>query len=203
LGVGFEQKFLTFHVLIVTYQANMAPVYVSCQFYFLLPSFLVLPDSKQQFLSEIGRSAARTLDFAPSSRASSITQLILAFLISGLIHAAGDFMVNPSHFGVSLPFFLYQIIGIVLEDITLQIWSQTGIKVSPYLSRALGYVWVCCWLTLTGPSFVNGLIVLGMQNRKVVMPHLSLCMTILEVLQRRTGVVVSDLYPTPRGRTLY
>jgi hypothetical protein len=111
-------------------------------------------------------------------------------------------MVNPSLFGVTLPFFPYQIIGIILEDVTLRVWSQTGIKASPYLSRTLGYVWVCCWFALTGPSYVNGLAVLGMQNGKVIMPQLSPSMIVLEVLQRRTGVVISDLFPIPKGRTL-
>jgi hypothetical protein len=128
------------------------------------------------------------LGFAPGSRASSCTQLILAFLISGLIHAGGDFMVHPDYFGLTAPFFLYQIIGIILEDITLQILSQSGIKISSYLSRALGYVWVCCWLTLTAPSLIRGFAVLGMQSKSATLASLSPCTSLLEYFQPRTGV---------------
>jgi hypothetical protein len=138
------------------------------------------------------------LGFAPGSQGSSSTQLIIAFLISGLIHAGGDFLVRPDYFGVTAPFFFYQIIGITVEDITLQILSKSGIKVPPFLSTVLGYVWVCFWFTLTAPSLIHGLAILGLQSNSAKPASPSMCMNLLRYLQR-TGMVVPDFLPTPHA----
>jgi hypothetical protein len=131
---------------------------------------LSLAEFSLQFFVGISRSVARMLGYSHGSRGSSLIQLYLTFILSALIHVAGDFMVDPRCLGVSAYFFIYQAFGITLEDAVLEAFSRSNITLSSLFSRLFGYVWVSCWLFLTAPSFINALVSLGMV-KEALMPE--------------------------------
>ncbi|KAG6908488.1 hypothetical protein DXG01_004422 [Tephrocybe rancida] len=74
--------------------------------------------AREQYLTPFGKSTSKILGLKPGSRLSSLTQLLVAFLISGAMHAFGDAMVGWDHLGSSVPFFLLQVLAIVAEELT-------------------------------------------------------------------------------------
>jgi len=67
-------------------------------------------------------------------------------------------MINPAHFGRSAPFFLLQPLGIAMEGIVVTVVQKSHIPVTPIISKLVGYCWVCLWLTLTVPLFIDVLL---------------------------------------------
>ena len=84
-------------------------------------------------------------------------QLYVGFAVSGLLHCAGDLMVDPSGklFGASFPFFFFQAVAITFEDTVIDSVQRSGIKVPLGLARAVGYVWAISWLCVSGPWLFN------------------------------------------------
>lgn len=106
-------------------------------------------------ITGIGKHIAnRTFAFRPGSLPSSYTQLYTAFLLSGLIHAGGDYIILK-HFPLfPIRFFLLQAVAITLEDFV--IWLTKPIHASlGRTSRFIGYVWVVSWLVWSGPLWLD------------------------------------------------
>ena len=123
----------------------------------------------------LGRFVAnKTLRFPRRTNRSSYTQLYFAFFLTGLIHFAGDFMIEKRMVYRSFKFFLLQAVAITLEDraiyIAKRLLRRRGIEVKPgkaseswaeVVVRIIGYCWITLWFTLTAPVWLGGLRVFG------------------------------------------
>ncbi|KAI6157049.1 membrane bound O-acyl transferase family-domain-containing protein [Pisolithus tinctorius] len=100
------------------------------------------------------------------SWATSYHKLCNAFLCSAFIHVCGDvvlqirirkrFTLSPNIIGFSLPFFLLQPIGVLIEDAAIGIGKRTGMKMGRW-SKILGYAWVLVWMCWTLHPWMDGL----------------------------------------------
>ena len=95
------------------------------------------------------------LHLKKSTKASSFVQLYIAFALSGVMHAAGDYSLlgNWSE-GGALRFFLLQAIGITIETTVIGIARRFSIRGS---WDYVGYVWVIMWFTYTIPDWMDPL----------------------------------------------
>ncbi|KAL1669375.1 hypothetical protein GGF50DRAFT_123224 [Schizophyllum commune] len=108
-------------------------------FFTLMPHFY-LP----QFISSIGKAAARFLHAPQGSTASAYIQLYVGFLISTLAHATGDISIGNG-FGASFWYFIAQAAAITFEDGVIGLGKRFGIKETA-TTRALGRLWVAVWV---------------------------------------------------------
>ena len=105
---------------------------------------------------------------------SSYTQLYVAFLLSGLLHFTGDFIIEKRIVYYSFKFFLLQAIAITLEDFILYIAKRLlrreRIELKPgktdeswaeVVARVIGYCWVTLWFCLTLPLWLDELNAIG------------------------------------------
>jgi len=117
----------------------------------------------------LGRLVANNfLRFPRGTDQSSYTQLYLAFLLSGLLHFAGDFMFERRIVYRSFKFCLLQAIVITFEDLIIHIATRLlcrrGTELKPgrtkerwveTVMRVIGYCWVTLWFCLTLPIWVD------------------------------------------------
>lgn len=118
-------------------------------------------------------SIASSLHLAPHTWLTRNTKLFLAFLLSGLMHSAGDYgMYNGSKW-FSLRFFILQPFAIMAEDAVIEWWggpdkkkvvgdrdsngkvkeqNQSGERWKTYL----GWSWVAFCFCVTMPEFGYG-----------------------------------------------
>ncbi|MCJ1228658.1 hypothetical protein MMC12_005319 [Toensbergia leucococca] len=96
------------------------------------------------------------LRIPPHTPLSHHTQILTAFLISGLIHRTQDLMMNipPSESG-ALTFFLMQALGLSIEEVVVRCYTRVGgDALRPRMwKRGLRYGWVGLWLLWTLPSW--------------------------------------------------
>lgn len=121
-----------------------------------------------QPLSSIGKSIARAVGAQPGTTISSYLQLYTAFIVSGLVHSAGDAMVGTDQFGASFMFFLVQAIAITGEDCVVGAARKAGWTTSSPALRAAGYVWVWCWFVYSAPLTVSWQVVAGLGKSEVL-----------------------------------
>jgi len=92
----------------------------------------------------------------PRSLPATYFKLYTSFLISGLIHATGDYVLYHTFSkGGALRFFLLQAVGITFEDGVIAIFSRLGYhkKFIPY--KLIGYIWVFAWFTYSMPTWLD------------------------------------------------
>jgi len=120
-------------------------------------------------VSGFGRLVAnKLLKFPRGTNLSSYTQLYTAFLISALLHFAGDFMLEKRLAYHSFKFFLLQAVVITFEDFAVYIAKRLlrlgGIQLKPgrvdenwaeVVVRVMGYCWVTLWFCLTLPVWLD------------------------------------------------
>lgn len=112
----------------------------------------------------MGRLVTNKFNIPRGTNRSSYTQLYTAFIISGIIHFAGDVVSQKRMVYHSLRFFFLQAVAITFEDFVIYTWNrlllQAGIKMNPgrtdeswaeMAARILGYGWVTLWFCLTLP----------------------------------------------------
>lgn len=111
-----------------------------------------LPPQSFKILSDCLINA---LNIPRGTSLSNYTQVYLAFAISGVLHAFGDFVVaGPSYTGISLRFFLSQALAITFEDAVLALARRAGFSDWPTrMARIVGYVWVFVWFSVSLPLF--------------------------------------------------
>lgn len=86
------------------------------------------------------------------------TNIVIAFLVSGMLHTAVDYgaTVWPSESG-SLRFFLMQAFAIMVEDtfqaIYYSISGKRRAEKAPLSHKIFGYLWLIIFLTWSGPGF--------------------------------------------------
>jgi Membrane bound O-acyl transferase family len=101
------------------------------------------------------------LHIPPRSLATTYFKLYTSFLISGLIHATGDYVLYHTFSqGGALRFFLLQAVGITFEDGVIAIASRLGYggKKSNGVnlaSKLIGYIWVFAWFTYSMPIWLD------------------------------------------------
>jgi len=118
--------------------------------------------------------ANKVLKFPRGSNRSSYTQLYVVFLLSGLLHSSGDFMVEKRIVYRSFKFFLLQAVIITLEDFVIYLAKrslrQGGVELKlgkadeswgGTVVRVIGYCWVTIWACLSFPIFLDGLSAVG------------------------------------------
>ncbi|KAF5328770.1 hypothetical protein D9619_011600 [Psilocybe cf. subviscida] len=109
-----------------------------------------------------GNALAGILHF-PKSTFTTYFKLYAAFLTSGLIHYAGDYILFQTWIGPgrSMPFFLLQAVVITFEDAVVGVAKMAGITKASPLAKLLGFCWVFAWFALSvsywlGPTFTAG-----------------------------------------------
>ncbi|KAF9644021.1 hypothetical protein BDM02DRAFT_3122623 [Thelephora ganbajun] len=126
----------------------------------------------------LGRLVAnKFLKFPRGTNRSSYTQLYIAFLLSGIIHCAADFMVEKRMAYRSFKFFLLQAVAITFEDFVIYVVKglllRRGTELKPgkvheswaeAVVRVIGYCWVIIWFCLTLPVWVDEANTLGFNN---------------------------------------
>ncbi|TFK83286.1 hypothetical protein K466DRAFT_498755 [Polyporus arcularius HHB13444] len=108
----------------------------------------------QRHLRAWGIFVVRALRIPRGTRLSSLVQLHVAFLLSGLQHALGDLMVGWRYTGRSMPFFLLNGVAITIEDLFLTVARSLGARSTP-ATKLLGYVWVVLWFGWSAPLLVD------------------------------------------------
>lgn len=106
-------------------------------------------------LSGIGkRISNETCGFTQGTNLSAYTQLYIGFLISGLIHMAGDYMVMQKFAFFSPRWFLLQAMAITFEDF-VQWCTKSWRPKMGWTSKAIGYIYVITWFTWCGPLWFD------------------------------------------------
>ena len=108
----------------------------------------------------------KVLRFPRGTNLSAYTQLYIVFLLSGIIHFAGDYAFEKRMVYSSIKFFLLQAVVITFEDLIIYVAKRLllprGIIITPgrvgeswveVMVRVTGYCWVMLWLCLTWPPW--------------------------------------------------
>ncbi len=92
------------------------------------------------------------------SKLALLVQVYIAFLVTGLIHVAGEFsLIGYWTYRHALPFFLLQAVGITFEFLVIdEIARKFALRGLP--SQCLGYLWVVMWFVYTVPIFLDPLL---------------------------------------------
>ena len=126
----------------------------------------------------LGRLVANKIfKFPRGTKRSSCTQLYAAFFLSGVIHSAGDLMLEKRVVYRSFNFFFLQAVAITFESffiyIAKHLLRRGGIELKPekaggilagVVVRVLGYCWVTLWFCSTLPVWVDELNTLGFSS---------------------------------------
>ncbi|KAL4079023.1 hypothetical protein J3A83DRAFT_4206387 [Scleroderma citrinum] len=106
----------------------------------------------------------------------SYLRLCIAFVCSTLLHVTGDAplqfriwekplpagilatgkVYHPFVIGVSAPFFLFQPLGVLVEDAVIEVGKRMGVKTGTR-TKLIGYVWVWVWMSISTVSSLDGL----------------------------------------------
>lgn len=88
----------------------------------------------------------------------SYTRLCNAFLCSAFMHTTSALQkVNhPNVIGFSIPFFLLQPVGVLVEDVVMEAGKHIGLKKTGW-SKVVGYLWVSLWISYSVHSLVQGM----------------------------------------------
>ncbi|KAI6106359.1 membrane bound O-acyl transferase family-domain-containing protein [Pisolithus thermaeus] len=104
----------------------------------------------------------------------SYTRLCNAFLCSAFMHTCGDVVLQfriwetaspittslhkasqPNVIGFSIPCFLLQPIGVLVEDAVMEAGKRIGLRKRGWM-KAVGYLWVSLWISYSAHSLVQG-----------------------------------------------
>ena len=99
----------------------------------------------------------RGLGFKQGTAASSYVQLFVVLLLSGASHTAGDIIIAPSLFGMSLKFFIQQAVAITFEDVVIRLARRMGVNENQW-TRIIGYGWVFWWFSHCLPPMFDAII---------------------------------------------
>lgn len=150
-----------------------------------------------QFTAPCGKAAARILGVKPGSWLSARVQLLIGFAASGASHMPADYMAAPMWVGMSMPFFIWQAVGITIEDFVIKLAASQGIKQSGW-TRMLGYIWTWpIWFTFTIPVFIGWMLPAGIAQGNMF--NFSVVLPALEYFYASTGINYAD-YIVPELR---
>ncbi|KAF8639109.1 hypothetical protein AX17_001724 [Amanita inopinata Kibby_2008] len=141
-----------------------------------------------QSLRRVGVSHGRFLAYRvfrlkKGSTASFLVQVYITFLLSGLVHLAGDYaLVGRLSSCRGLHFFLSQAVAITVESVVLSAAQKLSIS---YPCRWLGYLWVLAWFTYTLPQWVDPLLRAGLSEASSNLGFFSWANTVPSVYKLR------------------
>jgi hypothetical protein len=93
--------------------------------------------------------------YLPKSTFTTYFKLFTSFLISGLMHATGDYILHQNFSqGTSMQFFLLQAVGITFEDAVIALAPRLGYKQSKAF-KLIGVIWVFGWFTFCLPIWLG------------------------------------------------
>ena len=79
----------------------------------------------------------------------------VVFMVSGIHHFWGDRAEGVTWLGSgNFTFFTTQVLGIMLEDQVQKLWSRFGGKSDGIAVKALGYIWVFCFMAWSIPVMI-------------------------------------------------
>ncbi|KAI5988125.1 hypothetical protein EDC04DRAFT_2507158, partial [Pisolithus marmoratus] len=76
----------------------------------------------------------------------SYIRLCNAFLCSAFMHTCGDNANHPNVIGFSIPFFLLQPVGVLIEDAVMEGGKRIGLRRRGWM-KVVGYPWVLLWIS--------------------------------------------------------
>ncbi|KAJ7757191.1 membrane bound O-acyl transferase family-domain-containing protein [Mycena maculata] len=116
-------------------------------------------------LSAHGKFVSSTLLRLPPGTASTCVQIVIAFILSGVVHYLGESVpLRPRRErSGSLIFFGIQPLGIAAEVLVAHLARRVGVRGS----RAIGCAWVFAWFVLTLPIMQDPLIRAGEMDSRV------------------------------------
>jgi len=101
----------------------------------------------------------------PKGTFTTYFKLFTTFLISGLMHASGDYILHQNFYqGTSVQFFVLQAVGITFEDAVIALASRVGYKQSGVF-KLIGFVWVFAWFTFCMPLWLDPQVHAGTINQ--------------------------------------
>ncbi|KAI0675985.1 membrane bound O-acyl transferase family-domain-containing protein [Trametes maxima] len=121
----------------------------------------------RRHFSHWGKFAVRTLRIPRGTFLSSQVQIHTAFALSSLLHALGDLMLGPEHFGQSVPFFVVNALAITFEDAVIALARRAGIR-EGRATRLLGYAWVVGWFAWSAPLYVRWMFESGVGYNEIL-----------------------------------
>ncbi|KAJ3496813.1 hypothetical protein NMY22_g19764 [Coprinellus aureogranulatus] len=140
----------------------------------------------RRFLTAHANFAVKLIQ--PSNKVvRSLIKLFTAFFISSLAHYFIDCMgLETMHQYGAFKFWMSQAIAITLESASIHFFRWTGIQVVWWVKRAVGYVWVLCWFSMTVPFWVEPVIRAGFLENGL---HFPLMKAIGEGIKEQLGIV--------------
>ena len=110
------------------------------------------------------------------SKLALLVQLYTTFLVTGLIHVAGEYsLIGYWTYRHALPFFLLQAVGITFEFLVIDEIAPK-IALRGLTRQCLGYLWVVMWFVYTVPNFLDPLLREGIAEKA---PSLGILSTFL------------------------
>ncbi|KAJ7136317.1 membrane bound O-acyl transferase family-domain-containing protein [Mycena crocata] len=109
----------------------------------------------------------RVLGFPRRSIETLCVRILVAFMLSGLVHYLSETMPIGWGCSGSLIFFSIQPVAILLETTVELIARRADLKLPDLARRVLGHVWVLGWFALTLPIMQDPLIRAGEMDSKV------------------------------------
>ncbi|KIM45593.1 hypothetical protein M413DRAFT_24765 [Hebeloma cylindrosporum] len=118
----------------------------------------------------------------PTGIVATYFKLFASFFISGLAHAAGDYVLHQDFSkGNSVQFFVLQAVGITFEDAVIAIASRLGYKQCT-IFKLIGFIWVFAWFTFCMPMTLDPQVHAGMVDET---KHISLIRVFQSFYERR------------------
>lgn len=121
----------------------------------------------RRYLVSISKGISTLLSQTPGSTRAYITQILVAFFISGMIHSFGDAMASRTFVGTSMAFFMLQPVAIALETIFQQCTSHI-LRDWATFRRLFGYLWVIMWFSAFTPGIIRWCLALGLNEIDVL-----------------------------------
>lgn len=120
----------------------------------------------------------------PKGTFTTYFKLFVSFFISGLMHAAPDYIFHQNFSeGTSVRFFILQAVAITFEDTVIDIASRLGYKESK-ASKLIGFIWVFMWFTFCMPIWLDPQLHAGTVDEKMrAKEHVSLILGLMESLK--------------------
>ncbi|KIM45592.1 hypothetical protein M413DRAFT_24764 [Hebeloma cylindrosporum] len=114
----------------------------------------------------------------PRGTFATYFKLFTSFFISGLIHAAPDYIFHQNFSnGKAVQFFVLQAVVITFEDTVIAIASGLGYKESKSF-KLIGLIWVFAWFTFCMPMYLDPTMHAGMMDEA---NHVSLIQGLIRV----------------------
>ena len=83
-------------------------------------------------------------------------KLFIAFLVSGVIHDAAEYVLYQKWAGHSIKFFLLQVVAIICEGAIITLATKAGLSSKPNsFVKFIGFVWVFTWFTYCLPLWLD------------------------------------------------